>query len=81
MFVLFIDSDVAITNYPNIILLGIDNIKYYIFPKIYKLSDKKLAYVYNDTLIKNTVIDDNISLFIVNVNQNIEIKQLSYRSL
>lgn len=81
MLVLYIDSDVPIINDFKIILVSIDDLKYYVFPKKYKISDKKIIYIYSDNTIKNTVINSNITFFLTSDVNNLELKQLSYRSI
>jgi hypothetical protein len=81
MLLLYIDSDIAILNDLKVILVSADNVQYYVFPKKYKISDKKVVYIYDDNIIKNTVINSDITFFITSDINNLEIKQLSYRSI
>jgi hypothetical protein len=77
MLILIIDSDNIAENFSSIILLSIDDISLYLFPIVYNLSDKKIAYIFKDNSIKNKVVDNNIKIFLSNDTKKLELSKIS----
>lgn len=81
LLVLYFDYDATINDIPKIILTKIDDKDYYIFPNLYKISNNKLLFIFNDNSIKSLIINNKINFFI-NSNKNlINLNKLSYRSI
>lgn len=81
MLILYFDYDSTSITFPNIILTKIDDSDYYIFPKLYKISDNKMMYVFIDNKLRGLIVNDNIKFFMNANEQYSELKRLSYRSI
>ena len=68
-------------NFPNIIIKSIDDTDFNLLPKIYRLSDKILTYVFKDNFIINKIISSNITFFIIHESESLRIKNITYRSI
>lgn len=75
------NNELTDQNYPNMIIFSIDNIKRYIFPKIYRISKHQIVYVYNEKSIKNLIIDDHIQMNIIYNNNSLDTHKIAYRSI
>jgi hypothetical protein len=81
MLIIYIDNDSTIDPHLNLILKSIDEFDYFIFPKKYKISDRKYCYMFNDNNITNKIIDNNIKFISTYNNKSIDINKISYRIL
>jgi len=81
MLIIYIDNDSTIDPHLNLILKSIDEFDYFIFPKKYKISDRKYCYMFNDNNITNKIIDNNIKFISAYNNKSIDINKVSYRIL
>ncbi len=72
----FIDP-FAEQSYPQMVISSIDGDKLYIFPKIYRISDNKLAYIYKDNRLISKLIDDNITMNLVYKTSTLDIAKMS----
>jgi hypothetical protein len=73
---IFIDQD-----YPNIVLVSIDNDNVYVLPKIHRMSDNILTYTFRDNNILNKVVNNNIIFNIIYTENKLDIGKISYRSI
>lgn len=81
MLIIYIDNDSTIDPHLNLILKSIDEFDYFIFPKKYKISDRKYCYMFNDNNITNKIIDNNIKFISIYNNNSIDVNKISYRIL
>lgn len=68
-------------NYPNIIIHTIDNTSKYIFPNVYRVSDRTIAYIYKDDAISNLIIEDHIQMNMIYNKTELDVHKISYRSI
>lgn len=73
--------DSTSTHIPNIVLKSIDNEPCYVFPKVYRVTDKIVSYIFKDNNLVNRVINNKIIFFITHNEKLLKIKNVSYRSI
>jgi isocitrate/isopropylmalate dehydrogenase len=83
MLILLIESndDISTDTYPNIIIHSIDNQNVFVFPKIYRISTNKVAYIYQDSNMNNKIIDNNVRFNVIHSKKSFDVYKISYRSI
>jgi hypothetical protein len=68
-------------DFPNIVLKSIDNENLYILPKIHRVSDRCISYIYRDNTLLNRIVNTNMIFNIIYKNKSLDIGKISYRSI
>lgn len=68
-------------SYPNIIIKSIDDTDLFIFPKVYRMSDNKIVYVYKENSLANLIINDKIIMNVIFDSPTLDVYKISYRSI